>query len=199
MDDESYFTLAHTSINGNDRFYTSDFDSTPASVKYTQTEKFKKKLLVYVCFSEKGIAKPYFIPSGLAVNQTIYLEECIKKTLIPFIEQHHSDGKYVFWPDLASSHYAKSVIAYLREKKVNFVEKIDNPANLPECRPIENFWSILKGEVYKNNWQAENIDKLRDRIKYCLRKIDLNLIQSLARSIPRCLDKVRRYGLIEDR
>jgi hypothetical protein len=37
----------------------------------------------------------------------------------------------VFWPDLASAHYAKTMIAYLREKKVNFVEKSDNPPNVP--------------------------------------------------------------------
>ena len=42
MNDESYFTLAHTSINGNDRFYTSDFDSTPATVKYSPTAKYEK-------------------------------------------------------------------------------------------------------------------------------------------------------------
>lgn len=151
IDDESYFTLAHTSINGNDRFYTSDINMTPASVKYKQVAKFEKSLLVWFCFSEKGMSKPFFLQSGLAVNQKIYLEECIKKKLIPFIEEHHSDGQYIFWPDLASAHYAKTVIAYLREKKVNFVEREDNPANLPETRPIENFWSILKGLVYKNN------------------------------------------------
>ena len=127
MYDESYFTLAHTSINGNDRFYTSDFDSTPAMVKYSPTAKYEKKILVYVCFSEKGISKPYFVPSGVAVNQKVYLEECFKKKLIPFIAKYHSDGEYVFWPDLASAHYAKSVIAYLREKKVHFVAKIDTP------------------------------------------------------------------------
>ena len=82
-------------------------DSTPAIVKYSPTAKYEKKLLIYVCFSEKGISKPYFVPSGVAVNQKVYLEECIKKKLIPFIAKHHSDGEYVFWPDLASAHYAK--------------------------------------------------------------------------------------------
>ena len=43
MDDESYFTLAHTSINGNDQFYTSNVNVTPANVKYQPIEKFQKK------------------------------------------------------------------------------------------------------------------------------------------------------------
>jgi hypothetical protein len=137
------------------------------------------------------------VPSGLAVNQKIYLNECIKKRLLPFINQHHSDGQYIFWPDLASSYYAKTVVEYMRDKSVNFVEKAEHPPNMPEVRPIENFWGILKGLVYQNNWQAENLDQLRKRIACCLRKIEFGLIQRLARSNPRLVDNVRRNGVIE--
>ena len=199
LDDESYFTLAHTSINGNDRFYTSNVKNTSATVKYRPTEKFPQKLLVWLAFSEHGMSKPFFVPSGLAVNQHIYLNNCIKERLMPFINEHHSDGQYLFWPDLASSHYAKTVIKYLREEKVHFVERNDNPPNLPECRPIENFWSILKGHVYKNNWQAENLIKLRARIESCLKKVDLELILRLAQSVPRRVNNVRNNGLIENK
>lgn len=197
MDDESYFTLAHSSINGNARFSSSDVNKTPATVKYKPTEKFQKKLLVWIAISPNGMSEPFFVPSGLAINQHIYLKDCINARLMPFIKQHHSDGNYLFWPDLASSHYAKSVIEYLDQENVNYVERHENPANLPECRPIENFWGILKGLVYKNNWQAENIEKLRSRIKRCIKNIDPELIQSLARSIPSLVDKVRRNGVIE--
>ena len=69
----------------------------------------------------------------------MYLKNCIKKRLIPFINAHHSDGNYVFWPDLASSHYVKSVVIYLNEEKVNFIQKFENPQNIPEARPIEDF------------------------------------------------------------
>ena len=34
MDDESYFTLKHSTINGNNNFYSSKVSKTPASVKY---------------------------------------------------------------------------------------------------------------------------------------------------------------------
>jgi hypothetical protein len=198
MDDESYFTLNHANINGNNIFYTSNINNASSSIKFQPTAKFQKKLLVWICFSENGISKPFFLPSGLAINQKVYLEDCIKKKLIPFIEQNHQDGNYLFWPDLASSHYANSVISYLNQKSIKFVDKKDNPANLPECRPIENFWSILKGNVYKNNWQAENIDQLKRRINFCLKNINANVIQNLARSIPTRIDFVRRNGVIEN-
>ena len=139
MDDESYFTFKHSTINGNNNFYSSDVDLTSPNVQFNPKAKFEQKILLWICFSVNGFATPYFVPSGMAVNQHVYLKECIIKRLIPFINSFHSNGRYVFWPDLASSHYAKTVIGYLRDKKINFVEKEDNPANLPECRPIETF------------------------------------------------------------
>ena len=42
IDDESYFTLKHSTINGNDNFYSSDVSLTSASVKYNPTAKFDK-------------------------------------------------------------------------------------------------------------------------------------------------------------
>ena len=91
------------------------------------------------------------------------------------------------------------MVEYLREEKVHFVERNEYPPNLPECRPIENFWSIVKGLVYESNWQAENLNKLRARIELCLKKVDLKLIQHLARSVPGLVDNVRRNGLIENK
>lgn len=197
LDDESYFTLGHSTINGNANFYSSDVSQTPASVKFQPTAKFEPKLLVWICFSEKGMSKPLFRPSGLATNQDIYLNECVKKKIIPFIETNHSDGNYLFWPDLATCHYAKTVTDYLKAKNIKFVEKKDNPPNLPECRPIEDFWSFLKGKVYEKNWQAKDLDQLRRRIEYCLKKLDPNVVQGMAQTVRSRLDFVRRNDIVE--
>ena len=51
-------------------------------------------------------------------------------------------NKYVFWPDLASAHYAQVVQDYLKEKKINYVPKWMDPANVPKARPIEDFGQI---------------------------------------------------------
>ena len=78
------------------------------------------------------------------------------------------------------------------------MERDDNPPNLPEARPIEDFWGILKGLVYKNNWQAENLDQLKQRIQYCWRQINPEFIQSLAASVLRRVDFIRRNGVVEN-
>ncbi len=79
--------------------------------------------------------------------------------MLPVIKEHHSDGNYRFWPDLASSHYAESVMDCYSENGINIDEKYENPANVPEVRLIKDFWAILR-TVYRGIWQAKNVDQL---------------------------------------
>ncbi|RNA05398.1 glucosylceramidase 4 [Brachionus plicatilis] len=89
-----------------------------------------------------------------------------------FMRGHHSDGNYKFWPDLASFHYANTVINYLIDQNIKYVQKCENPANVPEVRPTDDFWSILKEKVCKNVWRAKNLDELRNKIRLCTRNMD---------------------------
>ena len=68
-----------------------------------------------------------------------------------FYQKNHSDGNYIFWPDQKGCHYAEHSLDFLCENLIHHVDKVDNPANLPEVRPKEDFWSILKAQVYENN------------------------------------------------
>ena len=199
LDDESYFTLSHSSINGNDNFYSNNKQQAPASVKYRKKVKFEKKLLVWVAVSERGISKPYIVESGNAINQFVYRDECLCRRLLPFIKEHHSDNNYIFWPDLASSHYAEASLDFMIENLINHVDKLDNPANLPEVRPIEDFWALLKGKVYENGWEATNLVQLKRRILKCLREFDVGRIQALMGDVIGRVDYVRRYDVIEKR
>ena len=199
IDDESYFTLSHSTINGNDNFWSSDVSTCPNNVKYATTAKYEDKVMVWVAISSKGASKLYFKPSGLNINQEVYLKECVKDRLIPFIKEYHKNDQYVFWPDKAKAHYAKSVTDHLRVKNVTFVEEDENPAALPETRSIENFWSYFKGLVYKNGWNAKNTEQLIGRIRYCFTKVDMTLVQALGASTSSRLDTVRRYDIIENR
>ena len=155
LNDESYFTLSHSTINGNNNFWTSDMNL---------------QLIAYIDEHE----------------------------LIPYINAQHSDGQYIFWPDLASAHYANSVLDLLIKKNINFVHKTDNPPNVPEARPIEDFWEILKNLVYGNNWQAKNIAQFKSGIQYCLQKVDVELVKRLCESTRVRIGRIRSKGVIEN-
>ncbi|KAL4465572.1 hypothetical protein ABPG72_014021 [Tetrahymena utriculariae] len=196
LDDESYFTLRNTTLSGNDVFYSDDKQKTPYQVKVKAQAKFEQKILVWIAISPRGISKPFFAESGLAINQDVYREKCIRSKLLPMILDLYIDQRYVFWPDLASSHYAKSVTAFLKQNNIKFVSKDDNPANLPQARPIEDFWAHLKQLVYEGNWEANSLESLQNRIKYCLKKVDLDFIQNLASQTHKRILQISQNGVI---
>ena len=76
------------------------------------------------------------------MNGNVYLKECIKKRLLPFITQKKSNT--VFWPDGATAHYKKSVKEFLDDNEISYVAQNQNPPKAPELRPIEQFLSLLK-------------------------------------------------------
>ena len=106
MDDEKYFSLSNTSTPGNDIFYTSDKSTAPNQIKYAMKKKFEEKVLVWIAISEEGLSKHYVHKSRIAISSDIYIRECLKKRLDPFVKEYHGDNNFVFWPDLASAHYS---------------------------------------------------------------------------------------------
>ena len=59
IDDQSIFTLSNSSSNGNSKFYTSNIRLAP-DVKYKK-KMFKDYIMHWLCFSEKGCSKSYFL------------------------------------------------------------------------------------------------------------------------------------------
>ena len=69
-------------------------------------------VMVWVAISPRGMPKPVFYRSGSpSVDSHIYIDKFLQKSLLPFIQEHHADSNYIFWPDLASAHYLGLVTA----------------------------------------------------------------------------------------
>ncbi len=86
-------------------------------------------------------------------------------------------------------HYATKTIDFLRANNVKYVDKYRNLTNVPQCRPIEDLFGYLSGKVYSNGWSANNLTKLENRIKYCLKNIDMNVVQRSIDSVKKRLRK----------
>ena len=157
MDDETYFTMDGNEWQGNHYF---DYPSIEISskIKHIEHSKFPKKVMLWLCISERGMSEPQFFEAGLAVNAERYKKYCLQK-VAKFIESHHKNIKTVFWPDLASCHYAKASLAEMDRLKIAFVPKEENPPNTPQLRPIEDFWANLKRRVYGNNYRPKSVKK----------------------------------------
>ena len=157
MDDETYVLATRTSTPGNKYYSCIDGQDVSPSKKFKQTEKFPKKFLIWQAIGDDGKVSPSKVLSGTMNTDTYF--ECIEKVLIPWIKEEYGAQNVVFWPDMASCHYAKKVIAILRAENIDFVERAENAPNLPQGRPIERFWALCKKEMSVDIRDINHMDK----------------------------------------
>jgi hypothetical protein len=188
LDDEKYFTFSASNMPGNDRHYTNDKQKCPDNIRYVGKEKFPKKILVWVAISERGISKPLIRPFKYeAIKSDISIKECL-------VHKNHPDFKYVFWPDLASSHYSNQTVTWMNDF-VNFVPKRLNPPNVPQARPIENFWRCLAKRVYEGGWETKSEKELIMHIEKKIKEYDLKFVESLMEAVKAKLKRIGQDGV----
>lgn len=88
-----------------------------------------------------------------------------------------------FQQDNAPIHVARSTLADFRDRGINLFDVW--PAKSPDMNIIENVWSILAREVYKEGRQFNNKDELKKAITAAWQNIPQAKIESLYDSLPR--------------
>ena len=71
-------------------------------------------------------------------------------------KQNYPRGRYIFWPDKATSHQARMTTEFLNTKGVRYVKKEDNLTEVLQYRPIEDFFGLFATCVYEGNGVAKN-------------------------------------------
>ena len=131
----------------------------------------------------------------MAVTADSYVSNCLSRQLIPYLNTHYPQGGYIFWPDKASAHYARITTDYLDANGINYVSKEDNPTEVPQCRPVEDFFGLLSTRAYEGNWVANNVQALKRRIRRCLGEIPQEVVQATMMSGKSKLMRAYRFGL----
>lgn len=190
MDDETYCPIDPESINGVKYYSCANKKNVQAKYKFKSKEKFPQKYLIWLALDETGkVSKPFITTKTL--NSKLYLKECIMKRLIPFIE----NKDVLFWPDMATSHYAKIVTDALREQKVDFVEKKDNAPNVPQARPIERFWALIKKEYSKRQKLPKNFRGFAQVMRGIIKRVAETSGEALMASCRKKLRSIGRNGV----
>ncbi len=129
-----------------------------------------------------------------SMSGELYRQDCIRKRFKPFLEQHHSDGDYWFWPELATGHYAKVTLKVLSELDIPTMPKDCNPPNCPQIRPVEDLWAALKCAVYEGGWEARTKCQLKQRTHLELSQMDVMIFQRPFQTVHNCIWKIADNG-----
>ena len=68
--------------------------------------------------------------------------------------------------------------AWINEN-VKFVPKEINLPNVPQARPIENFWVCLAQKVYEGGWETKTEQQEIRRIECKMKEFDKTFVESL--------------------
>ena len=98
--------------------------------------------MIWFCISEDGSSAMHVFDKHHSMTGSLYREKCLPK-LVDFIDEYeYNKDEIIFWPDLATAHYARECLDFLDENDIRYVAKDDNPPNCPEVQPIDNYFSI---------------------------------------------------------
>lgn len=161
MDDETYVKEDSKTLPGPQYFTAVVGEDVSDADRSIQVEKFGRKVLVWQAICTCGLKSTIFYTTG-TINAEIYRSECLQKRLLPLYKKHSTPP--LFWPDLASAHYAKTTLNWLAENGIDFVEKNINPPNCPQLRPIERYWAIVKRVFKKTGKAAGNMQEFKKKI-----------------------------------
>lgn len=180
MDDETYVKMDFKQLPGQ-KFYASQFrGNVPKKFKYVLQDKFAKKAMIWQAICSCGIKSRTFVTSE-TMKAPLYIKECLQNRVLPLIRSHHSP--VMFWPDLASIHYARATMDWFEANQVDVMPKSMNPPNCPKLRPIEEFWAIVKRKLKKNGGTAADTKQLREKWNKSASEVSVDDVQRLMGTI----------------
>ena len=77
------------------------------------------------------------------------------------------------------------------DEDVKFVPKEINPPNVPQTRPVENFWGFLAQKVYEGGWEAHTKQQFIRRIESKMKEFHTFFVESLLEGVN---EKVKSKG-----
>jgi hypothetical protein len=196
MDDETYVPLDPRDVHGRQFYHTDDKNVVPDADRFKGVAKFPKRYMIWQCVDSCGnVSKPY-VCLGTMTWKT-YLEQCLRKRLLPFIRRYHKDKRVLFWPDMATCHYAKEVQEFLNRHRIPYVLRGENAPNVPQARPIERFWLLCKREYRKRSEMATSSHAMTCIWSRLSREVGKKRLKKLMKGVRQKLRQIRDHGVYE--
>ena len=100
------------------------------------------------------LVAPFKVENGVKIDLARYTQ-FFEKNLMPWMKKKSTAFKknMVFMLDNAPSHASKFTREWLEKKGIKEDHLMTWPPASPDLNPIENYWSLLKRELYTLCWR----------------------------------------------
>lgn len=197
--DESTKYLFHQPNQKNDVVWGSQNDEVPD----VTCVKNSAKVMIWGAMGARGLSRLHIVPTGTNVTAEYYQTQVLEKELKPALLRTATTGRIdqrrlvpepesaVFQQDGATPHTALRTQQWCEENLPAFIPKAEWPGNSPDLNVIENLWSILDTEAYKDPTPS-TMKQLRRRLRHAWKMISQTDLRALVHSMPDRLENVRK-------
>jgi transposase len=148
------------------------------------------KVNVWACFCAAGVGYSHIFNENM---DAALLKQILKDNLLPSARLHFRADPPEQWFLLHDNDKKFTSNAVKQQLHNDGVTTIDFPPYSPDLNPIENLWSTMQREVEKHT--CDTMDKMQDVIADEWAKVDQQLMQKLAHSMPqRCAAVIEADG-----
>lgn len=86
--------------------------------------------------------------SGVKINAQNYLDDILKKEVLPWAQRHFGQANWTYQQDSAPAHKANVVQAWCKGNFPDFISSAEWPPNSPDLNPLDySVWGIMKAKV----------------------------------------------------
>jgi hypothetical protein len=195
--DESPFKVFYIPNSRNDTVWGSQEDNVPRADQV----KFSPTVMVWGGMTGHGLTDLHFVPQGTKINSDYYidniLEKLVKSAFSGSVVERmlfSAPHKGLFQQDGARCHTSVKTIRWLDENISSYIHPNDWPPNSPDLSPIENIWSILSTNVYKDP-EPKTLAQLKRRLRQAWKSVTHDTLANLMNSMPgRMRDVIKKKG-----
>ena len=149
--------------------------------------------MVWGAMGDNGLSKLHIVPAGETMNAINYVTNILQKELKPGLKRQKQwknrrtkvrsvPRHATFVQNGETPPTALVTQEWCTDNLPNFISK-EWPGNSPDLNCIENLWSILDSEAYKDP-RLTSMTQLRRRLQHAWKEIPQKHLISLIHSIP---------------